>query len=130
VEELIPEIENTYKVISNADNRAILGTSLGGLNATYFAFTRADIFGAAAIQAPAYWYREEIYNTVKQYDGKQPKMYMSTGTIGDNTEETRRMKKVFEDKKYRFEHLEVNEGHSWGAWAAQMDDILVYFYGN
>ncbi|MFV1884401.1 MAG: alpha/beta hydrolase-fold protein [Balneola sp.] len=130
VEELIPEIEKTYKVTSNAQNRAILGTSLGGLNATYFAFTKPDVFGAAAIQAPAYWYREEIYNMVRKYEGKQPKIYMSTGTIGDNTEETRRMKKVFEDKKYRFKYLEVNEGHSWGAWAAQMDDILMYFYGN
>ncbi len=129
-DELIPKIENNYKVISNAQNRAILGTSLGGLNATYFAFTKPDVFGAAAIQAPAYWFREEIYELVRNFEGEQPKLFMTTGTIGDNTEETRLMKKIFEEKNYSFEYLEVNEGHSWGAWAAQMDDILLYFYGN
>ncbi|MBO6523898.1 MAG: prolyl oligopeptidase family serine peptidase [Balneolaceae bacterium] len=130
IEELIPEIERSYKVIADKDNRGILGTSLGGLNATYFAFTEPDVFGAAAIQAPAYWFREEIYDLVRNYEGEQPKLYMSTGTIGDNTEESRLMKSIFEEKNYSFEYLEVNEGHSWGAWSAQMDDILVYFYGN
>lgn len=129
-EELIPEIERTYKVKADRDNRAILGTSLGGLNATYFAFTEPDVFGATAIQAPAFWFREEIYELVRNYDGKKPKIFMSTGTIGDNTAEARLMKSIFEEKNYTFEYLEVNEGHSWGAWAAQMDDILIYFYGN
>lgn len=129
-EELIPEIEKNYKVKSDKDNRAILGTSLGGLNATYFAFTEPDVFGAAAIQAPAFWYREEIYDLVRDFEGDQPKLYMSTGTIGDNTGESRLMKSIFEEKNYSFEYLEVNEGHSWGAWSAQMDDILIYLYGN
>ncbi len=129
-EELIPEIERNYKAKADRDNRAILGTSLGGLNATYFAFTKPDAFGAAAIQAPAYWYQEEIYTLVRDYEGDQPKLFMSTGTIGDNTEEARKMKSILEDKNYSFEYLEVNESHSWGAWAAQMDDILIYLFGN
>ncbi len=129
-DELIPEIEQNYKVKADQDNRAILGTSLGGLNATYFTFSEPDIFGAAAIQAPAFWFREEIYDLVRDFEGKQPKLFMSTGTIGDNTEESRLMRSIFEEKNYSFEYLEVNEGHSWGAWSAQMDDILVYFYGN
>lgn len=37
--ELIPKVESEYKISSDRTNRAILGTSLGGLNATYFGFT-------------------------------------------------------------------------------------------
>lgn len=129
VKELIPKIDKDFKTNPTADARAILGTSLGGLNSTYFAFTKPDIFGMAAIQAPAYWYKEAIYNMVREYDGTQPKIFMSTGTIGDNTPDTRLMKQVFDKKGYEINYLEVNEGHSWGAWSAQIDDILIYFFG-
>jgi enterochelin esterase family protein len=130
VEELIPEIESNYKTSPGAESRAILGTSLGGLNATYFAFTRPDIFGMAAIQSPAYWYREGIFDLVKEYNGKQPALFMSTGTIGDGTEDARTMKQIFDDKNYIYEYIEVPEGHSWGAWRAQIDDLLIHLFGN
>src|SRR5690606_17647743 len=35
IQTLIPEVESTYKVAKTATQRGILGTSLGGLNATY-----------------------------------------------------------------------------------------------
>lgn len=130
VKELIPKIDTNFKTNPTAGARAILGTSLGGLNSTYFAFTKPDIFGMAAIQAPAFWYKEAIYNMVRKYEGTQPKIFMSTGTIGDNTPDTRLMKQVFDKKGYEINYLEVNEGHSWGAWSAQLDDILIYFFGS
>lgn len=130
VGELIPKVEAEYKTSGQRDQRAILGTSLGGLNATYFAFTRPDIFQKAAIQAPAYWFREEIYDIVEASNFNDPDIFMSVGTIGDNTEVTREMKKLFEKKGLEFTYLEVNEGHSWGAWSAQVDDILIQFFGS
>ncbi len=129
VKELIPKIDTDFKTNPTANARAILGTSLGGLNSTYFAFTKPDVFGMAAIQAPAFWYKEAIYNMVREFDGTPPKIFMSTGTIGDNTPDTRLMKQVFDKKGYKIKYLEVNEGHSWGAWSAQLDDILIYFFG-
>lgn len=130
VDELIPEIESSYKVNSEKEARVILGTSLGGLNATYFAFSRPDVFDGAAIQAPAFWYREPIYDLVRNADETPSEMFMSVGTIGDNTPDARKMKQIFEKKELSFSYLEVNEGHSWGAWSAQMDDILIHFFGN
>lgn len=128
VDELIPLIESEYKTATGPESRAILGTSLGGLNATYFAFNRPDIFGSAAIQSPAYWYRDNIFQIVREFDGEQPELFMSTGTIGDGTEDARMMRDIFEHKNYVFEYVEVPEGHSWGAWRAQMDDLLIWLY--
>ena len=127
-DELIPAVDNSFKTNPVADERAILGTSLGGLNATYFGFMRPDIFGKMAIQAPAFWYREEIYDLVRNTTLDNPDIYMSVGTIGDNTEDARKMKAIFEEKGLNFSYTEVNEGHSWGAWSAQMDDILIQFF--
>ncbi len=127
--ELMPKVESEYKISGDRTDRAILGTSLGGLNATYFAFTRPDIFQKAAIQAPAFWYREEIYDIVKASNFTDPDIFMSVGTIGDNTLDARIMKNIFEEKGLEFTYLEVNEGHSWGAWRTQLDDILIQFFG-
>lgn len=129
-DELIPKIESNYKVDSTKENRVILGTSLGGLNATYFAFSRPDLFDGAAIQAPAFWYREGIYELVRNAEEHPSNIYMSVGTIGDNTDDARLMKRLFKQEEIEFEYTEVNEGHSWGAWSAQMDDILIQFFGN
>ena len=84
----------------------------------------------AAIQAPAYWYREEIFDIVEASNFNDPDIYMSVGTIGDNTGVTRKMKKLFEKKGFDFTYKEVNEGHSWGAWSAQLDEILIQFFGS
>tara|TARA_R110000868_G_scaffold37111_14_gene131622 strand:+ start:32352 stop:33578 length:1227 start_codon:yes stop_codon:yes gene_type:complete len=130
VDELIPEIESNYKVNAKKENRVILGTSLGGLNSAYFGFTRPDMFDGVAIQAPAFWYREEIYDLVRNAEKHPSQIYMTVGTIGDNTDDARLMKRLFEQEDIDFSYLEVNEGHSWGAWRAQMDDILVHFFGN
>ncbi len=128
--ELIPKVESDYKISGSRTDRAILGTSLGGLNATYFGFTRPDIFQKVAIQAPAYWYRDEIYDIVKASNFNDPDIFMSVGTIGDNTIDARNMKSLFEEKGLEFTYLEVNEGHSWGAWRTQLDDILIQFFGS
>ncbi len=127
--ELIPEIEQEYKVLTGAENRAIVGTSLGGLNATYFGFSRPDLFGKMGIQAPAYWFEESIYDIVMEAEVDEPEIFLSVGTIGDNTEDARRMKDIFDKMELPVSYVEVNEGHSWGAWSAQLDDILIQFFG-
>jgi len=129
VNELIPEVESNYKVIASKENRVILGTSLGGLNAAYFAFSRPDIFGGAAIQAPAFWYKEGIYDLVRDAKDYPSSIYMSVGTVGDNTDDARLMRRLLKQEGIDFSYIEVNEGHSWGAWSAQIDDILLQFFG-
>lgn len=130
VDELIPYIESNYSVSDSKDQRAILGTSLGGLNATYFGFSRPDVFGKIAIQSPAYWYREQIFQLVENYSNDAPTLFMSVGTIGDGTEDARKMKAIFDEKGLVVNYIEVNEGHSWGAWRSQIDDLLIQFFGS
>lgn len=129
VGELMPEIEENYKISNERNKTALLGTSLGALNTTYLGFTNPDTFGNLAIQAPAYWYREkEIYGLVRSTKDVDFNIYMSVGTIGDNLNDARRMKKEFDLLDLDYTYTEVNEGHSWGAWSAQMDDILIQFF--
>ncbi len=129
IKELMPRIESDFKVSTKKKDTALLGTSLGGLNTTYLGFTNPEVFGKLAIQAPAYWYREkEIFGLVRNTEKADFKIFMSVGTINDNIPDTRLMKQEFERLDLNMNYLEVNEGHSWGAWSAQMDDILIQFF--
>jgi enterochelin esterase-like enzyme len=124
-QELIPQIETAYPVIRDAQHRAILGTSMGGLTATYFAFTRPDIFGMAGIQSPAFYTRPQIYALCSTPANPKMKISMTSGVINDTSTESRKMKDVLEANSCVYNYREVNEGHSWGNWRRLIDDILI-----
>lgn len=128
--ELVPVIDSTYKTSPHADDRAILGTSLGGLNSAYFGQYLSDLFHLIGIQSPAFSYNSTIYNMYQDSVLKPLKIYMTTGVINDTEESARQMKSILENKGYTFGYKEVNQSHSWGNWRGLLDDILIYFWGN
>jgi len=46
VKELIPQVENKYRIISSRGSRAIAGLSMGGYGATYHAFKYRDMYSS------------------------------------------------------------------------------------
>jgi enterochelin esterase family protein len=129
-DEVRNKVLKKYRITHDPHLTAIMGASLGGLTATYTAYTRPDIFGLCAAQSPAYWWNDEaMINTIANGPKKQIKLYIDTGTIRDAKVQARKMKSVLEDKGYEFSYAEYAEGHNWSNWRARIDDILVYFYG-
>lgn len=125
VQELIPEIETHFPISKEAKNRAILGTSMGGLTATYFAFTKPDVFGLAGIQSPAFWTKPQIYSLCSGQANPEMVISITSGLINDTSEESRKMKAILQSSSCVFHYREVNEGHSWGNWRNLLDDILI-----
>lgn len=125
VKELIPEIEKKYAAQSDSRHRAVMGNSMGGLTATYFAFERPDIFGLAGIQSPAFWTKPQIYSLCSNSKNPEMKISMTSGLINDTSEESRKMKAILEASACEHHYREVNEGHSWGNWRNLIDDILI-----
>ena len=128
--ELRPAIERTYHVHTSARNRGLMGTSLGGLLATYAAYKRPDVFSLCAAQSPAYWWKKNtLINLIADGPAKPVRFYLDTGTIHDTHETTRAMRDVLEGKGYRYSYAEYPEGHNWGNWRARIPKILEYFWG-
>lgn len=127
--ELIPGIQANYPVKAEAKNRAIIGTSMGGLTAAYFAFTRPDLFGLVGIQSPAFYTKPQIYNLCKDNQEVQLKISMTTGLIHDTSTDSRKMSEILEASSCVYQYREVNEGHSWGNWRRLIDDILIDLFG-
>ncbi|MDZ7648012.1 MAG: alpha/beta hydrolase-fold protein [Cytophagales bacterium] len=126
--DLIPKIESTYPVMANAQSRAILGASMGGLTSTYFAFAKPEVFGLAGIQSPAFYTRPQIYSLCSDTANPKMKISMSAGVINDTSADSRKMKDLLEASSCEYHYREVNEGHSWGNWRRLIDDILIDFF--
>jgi enterochelin esterase family protein len=126
--ELVPLIDSNYKTNRSADARAILGTSLGGLNSAYFGYYRSDIFHLIGIHSPAFQAGTSIYSYYQNNPKLPLKIFMSTGTINDTQSYALQMKTILDSKGYQLMYIEVPEGHSWGNWRALIDEPLIYFF--
>ena len=127
-EEFIPLIEQNYPVLKGRENRAILGTSMGGLTSAYFIFSRPEVFGMAGIQSPSFWSKPQIYSLCDAVANSETKISMTSGVINDASESTRKMKAILEKNSCIYTYRETNEGHSWGNWRNLIDDILIDFF--
>ncbi len=127
--EFIPFIESNYPAEPKATSRAIMGTSMGGLTAAYFAFAKPGVFGMAGIQSPAFYIRPQIYALCN--NPEQPiRISMTSGVISDASEGSRKMKDILQTNACEYHYREVNDGHSWGNWRNLIDDVLVDLFGN
>lgn len=127
--ELIPMIDSNYKTNASATGRAILGSSLGGLTATHIAFSEPAMFSFSASQSPAYWYKPEIYDIVGNSSISGLNVFLSAGSFYDGNTETEKVRALMETNGHRVHFTKTNQGASWGAWAPQIDDILIQFFG-
>jgi enterochelin esterase-like enzyme len=128
-DELVPVVDKKYKTNPKRDDRAILGTSFGGIVATYFGVIRPEVFKLLAIQSPAYWAGQKLYNLYKDTKDLDLKMFISAGTMFDGEVLTRKVKSDFEKAGYKIYYKEVPEGHSWGNWRALLNEMLIFFWG-
>lgn len=127
-DEFLPFIEKSYPISKTAAKRAVIGSSMGGLSAAYFAFSKPEIFGLAGIQSPSFWFRPEIYKVCDNPENPPVKTFMTTGKIYDAEEGALKMKGILDKNTCKYQYMEVNQSHSWGNWRDTIDDILIYFF--
>jgi enterochelin esterase family protein len=123
--ELVPRIDNDYPTRRSADERVLIGTSLGGLNAAYLGATHSEVFRRLGIQSPAFWVDPSIYDKFRNRElAENLRIYMTMGTFQDDGGATR-MEEILSSLGYDFTFVSVHDGHSWGGWRAQLDEILI-----
>ncbi len=128
-EELVPAIDSAFRTSPSADDRTILGTSLGGLNSAYFGAVETGTFHNIAIQSPAFSVDNDIYDLYANASlADTLRIFMTNGLINDGSGASR-MVPILDQYGYDYRYTTVNEGHSWGNWRGQLDDILTYLVG-
>lgn len=59
--ELMPQVEQRFNVAQTAENRGMMGSSLGGLITFYTAFSCSDIFSKFGVYSPSFWFNDRIF---------------------------------------------------------------------
>lgn len=64
---LIPFVEEKYRIRTEAKNRGIGGSSMGGLISLYAGLTRPDVFGKMMVFSPSLWISPLIFLEAERY---------------------------------------------------------------
>lgn len=128
-EELVPTIDIVYDTSTDSADRAILGTSFGGVNALYLGASYPDVFGKVAAQSPSVWAMAQIDLYLNYPENTDNQFFVSNGRREWDSFNIDVVLDLLDGKGIDHLFVEVNEGHSWGNWRALLDDMLVYFFG-
>ncbi len=138
VEELVPQIDGMYRARTEAQWRATLGASMGGLCAVHLAGSYPEVFGNAAGQSSAFFAETPVAKARLNLDTDAPpkplRIHLDVGTYEryyhkDLLSGNRKFSEAIRRKGYPLQYLEVHEGHSWGSWRARIAPALEFFWG-
>ncbi len=128
VNELVPWIDSSYRTNPGAENRAIVGVSLGGLTSLLFTLHHPETFGNCGAYSSAVW----LGDLIQQYQASDVlpvKIYMDVGTYESSIyNSSLTLQEELADQGWDHQWRVWHEGHSWGAWRAHLDESLLYFW--
>ncbi|GEP51321.1 hypothetical protein FNO01nite_19930 [Flavobacterium noncentrifugens] len=107
VKTLKPEVDKKYRTKTNANNTAIMGSSLGGLVSYYAALKYPEVFGKAGVFSPSFWFSDEIYKLTENTKKIKTKIYF---LCGDNEDaemipDMKKTEKLLDEKRCYCLHL-------------------------
>lgn len=139
VKKLKPLIDQKYRTLSDRENTAIMGSSMGGLISFLAAWKYPEIFSMAGCLSPAFIYNHgRSIELVQKYKGPKPdiKIYIDNGGVG--LEEKLqpgcdRMIKALKEKGFREGtdftwYRDLKATHNEAAWAKRVWRPLTFFF--
>ena len=155
-DELVPQIDRTYRTKAQADARVIAGVSYGGLSAFYIGASQSRVFHNVAIFSPALWVlsNPQYLKDQKQVEGSRSmlpavgaavqcggetgvacpplplKIFLTVGIANWDMDGVDSFAKGAQERGYPIEFHQVQEGHGWDNWRGLSDEMLIYFFGS
>lgn len=139
IEELMPFIEDRYRLKNGAENRAIMGSSMGGLVSFNIALRRKKLFSKVAAMSPSLWWgSSSALDKLRAYDYSDlnAKLWFDTGDAeGDFMSFTEELLAELKNMKKKlgadlFYYQVPGAAHSESAWADRVHLPLLYFFGD
>lgn len=147
LQELIPFLESHYTVTRLAQERAVIGSSLGGLVSLYLGWTASETFGLIGALSPSLWWGRRGFITGMAGDptpAQRPRIWLDAGTheakgdingngVPDLIDDLRTMRAVLlahgyrEDDDLIYKEV-VGATHDEQSWSQRVGDVLRYFF--
>ncbi|MHA1190673.1 MAG: alpha/beta hydrolase [Promethearchaeota archaeon] len=159
VKELVPWAQENYNVSSNPAHSVLVGSSSGGLAASFIGFKHPEAFRNVLSQSgwyewyPGYeWFQRSVKIFGKDYikwwsidDENQPewlthqfavskrlplKIYLNVGNLETRAiRHVRNFEEILQEKKYTYFYEEYPGGHEYIAWREHLPEGLIYLIG-
>lgn len=123
---VVPFVEENYRVLTDAPNRALAGLSMGGLQTLYAGVKNHDKFAYLGVFSSG-WFanRNDLSGPQYEYIGKNSsqinanirKLWISMGGKEDIAyENCKAMLAKFDELKLTYQYSEYPGGHTWPVW--------------
>lgn len=144
IKKLKPHIDSTYRTLSDRENTAVMGASMGGLISLIMAWEYSEYFSKAACLSPALVYkkREMDYRPWLERNDlpKNPiKLYIDNGGLGvdsllqygvEKSVEILKNKKNFKEGENLIVIYDPTAEHNELAWSRRIHIPLKFFFRN
>lgn len=135
-----PFIDKNFRTLSEKENTALMGMSIGGLSTFNIGFRHPDVFSKLAMLSPYLGFGDnKLYSLISEgpYKAKQPfKIWIDVGSKeGSFVDMAAQGVNLLLQNGYKYVDeiaaYEAPDGeHSEKFWAQRIESILLYFYGN
>ncbi len=133
VTDIIPFVESNYRVLTDKDNRAIAGLSMGGMETMEVAFSNIDMFSWVWVMSSSFMpgrdYQAEarrlkVYENAEKMNKSFKLMGFSQGGPEDIAyQNCVRGRQVLDEAGLKHEYTEGPGGHSWYTWRRDLRDL-------
>ena len=137
-ENVIPFVENNYRVKPGSNNRALAGLSMGGGQTFYTGLRHPDMFAALGVfstglfggigQAGQSAFDPEvvipgILTNPQSFNAKLDVLYVSVGEQDQRIEATKKLIEDFRSKGLHVAFASFPGGHEWQVWRKSLHDF-------
>ena len=124
VEEVIPFIEENYRVLANKDNRAIAGLSMGGSHTTMATNNNPGVFGWIGVWSAGGDDTEEYVNTLKKVNAAGVHHYwIGVGTTDFALEGSKTLYEAAKKAGLKTSFHTAPGPHFWFIWRQFLSDF-------
>ena len=126
VDEVLPMMEDLYRLESGRENRAIAGLSMGGLHALTIGLNELDTFawiGAFSAAVPEKTAVEEVIDDTKKTNEKLDLLWIACGEDDRLVDENREFVEWLEDSEIVHDWVLTEGGHSWPVWRGYLAEF-------
>lgn len=135
VNELKPEIDRRWRTLTDRDNTAIMGSSLGGVASLYFGWDYNSTFSRAAALSGSWWLPNFPARVASEAD-RDLRLYLDSGDSGTSNDGAWGTMNLRDDFLAKGRVLEGNLRHVVGygdqhnepAWARRLPDAYEFLF--
>ncbi|MEM6723705.1 MAG: YqiA/YcfP family alpha/beta fold hydrolase [Bacteroidota bacterium] len=125
-QELIPKVEASISQVFQANDRALVGVSFGGLNAAWFS-AKSNAFDNFALLSPITYPCPDLLQSIIFSKNEGLSIYLSSGK-NDAEQYMDPLSKIYEVKGYRQTTIYHEGRHDFGSWKAQLAPAIQFLF--